>query len=187
MDPTGFDYISYVVIPLLIFLARVVDVSLGTVRIIFISKGFNKLAPFIGFFEVFIWIVAISRVMQNLDNWICYVAYAGGFATGNYIGMKLDEKLALGYELIRVITKTEAYQLINVLRDKGYGTTSVKAYGSEGEVAVIYIIINRKKMKKVLEIIKNHNPKAFYTIEDIRFVNRDLDAWQTVGLATKRK
>jgi uncharacterized protein YebE (UPF0316 family) len=180
------DYFSYILIPLLIFIARIIDVSLGTIRIVFISKGFKFLAPLIGFFEILIWVIAITRIMQNLDNWFNYVAYAAGFAAGNYIGMRIEEKLALGYELVRVITRKEAGELIHALRNKGYGTTQVKAHGSEGEVAVIYIIIDRKKIKNVVEIIRQFNPKALYTIEDIRFVNRKLDQWQPIVSKVKK-
>src|SRR5690606_19393935 len=117
-----FDYYAFIIGPLLIFLARLCDVSLGTVRIIFVSKGYKTFAACIGFFEVLIWILAISNVMQRLDNWVYYVAYAAGFATGNYVGMLLDEKMAIGYEMIRVITKAEANELVQVLRNEGYGT-----------------------------------------------------------------
>lgn len=106
---------------------------------------------------------------------------------GNYVGMLIDEKLALGYELVRIITKTEADKLVKVLRDEGYGTTQVKASGSEGEVAVIYVIINRKKQKPVIKLIRKFNPKALYTIEDIRFVNRQLDGWQSSRTYNKHK
>ncbi len=126
------------------------------------------------FFEVLIWITAIGRVMQNLDNWICYVAFAGGFAAGNYTGMIIDERLALGYELVRVITKAKAGGLVRALRNEGYGTTQVQAYSSEGEVAIVYIIINRKKLKSVVEMIRKFNPRASYTIEDIRHVSKDI-------------
>ena len=183
----AFNLFDYVIIPLLIFTARIFDVSLGTVRIILIAKGYKTFAPVIGFFEVFIWVLAISRVMQNLDNWVCYIAYAGGFAMGNNVGLLIDEKLALGYELVRIITKTEADKLVKVLRDEGYGTTQVKASGSEGEVAVIYVIINRKKQKPVIKLIRKFNPKALYTIEDIRFVNRQLDGWQSSRTYNKHK
>ena len=170
------EIVSFVITPLLIFTARIFDVSLCTIRIIFISKGFKNIAPFIGFLEVFIWIIAITRVMQNLDNWLCYVAYAAGFATGNYVGMIIDERLALGYELVRVITKRDAGELVQSLRKRGFGTTVVNAVGSEGDVAVVYVIIKRKQAKKVIGIISRYNPKALYTIEDIRFINRDLDS-----------
>ena len=182
-----FDYYAFIIGPLLIFLARLCDVSLGTVRIIFVSKGYKTFAACIGFFEVLIWILAISSVMQRLDNWVYYVAYAAGFATGNYVGMLLDEKMAIGYDIIRVITKAEANELVQVLRNEGYGTTVVHAQGRDGDVAVIYIIINRRRVQDVVSIIKQYNPKAFYTVEDIRFVNRDLNTWHTAKHLGKRK
>lgn len=165
---------NYIIIPILIFCARIIDVSLGTVRIIFISKGYRNIAPFIGFIEILIWIMAISEIMQNLNNWLCYIAYAGGFAAGNYIGMLIEEKLAIGFEMVRVITKKNAYELIENLRNGGYGITSINAQGIEGEVSIIYIIVNRKKIDEVINIIKNYNPNALYTIEDIRFVNKEI-------------
>ena len=104
-------YFDYLAVPLLIFCLRICDMTLDTLRIIFMTKGLKRLAPIIGFFEILIWIVAITRIMQHLNNWTCYVAYAGGFATGNYVGMWLDEKLAIGHELIRVITRVDATML----------------------------------------------------------------------------
>ena len=96
------DLFSYVLMPLLIFLARICDVSIGTMRIIFVSKGKRNIAPILGFFEVLIWITAISKIMQNLDNYVNYIAYAAGFATGNFVGMIIEEKLAMGIQMIRV-------------------------------------------------------------------------------------
>jgi uncharacterized protein YebE (UPF0316 family) len=139
------------------------------------TKGYRNLAPIIGFFEILIWIVAITRIMQNLNNWVSYVAYAAGFATGNYVGMLLDEKLAIGHELIRVITKVDAGDLANTLRSAGYGVTTVKASGMQGEVGIVFIIVNRKNQKHAIEIIKHHMPNAFFTVENIHFVNRPLD------------
>ncbi len=132
-------------------MARIIDVSLGTLRIIFVTKGMKRVAPLVGFFEVLIWLMAISRIMQDLDNWACYIAYAAGFATGNFVGMFLEEKLAIGHEMIRVITRKDATKLIENLRAKGYGVTSVRAEGIEGEVAVIYIIARRSMIKEVLD------------------------------------
>jgi uncharacterized protein YebE (UPF0316 family) len=169
-----FDYHSYILIPLLIFIARISDVSLGTIRIIMVSKGKKKIAPFIGFFEILIWIVAISKIIQNLDNWACYIAYAGGFATGNFIGMLLEEKLALGHQLIRVITSNEPTELVNSLRDQGYGVTVSPAEGLNGKVGILQIIVNRKQEPKALEIIQSLAPNAMFTIEDIRHVNREI-------------
>lgn len=174
MDFLQNDIFSLLLLPLLIFLARIADVSLGTLRIIFVSKGMRKIAPVIGFFEILIWLLAISRIFQDLDNWLAYLAYAGGFAMGNYVGMLLEERLAIGHEMIRVITKTEAGELVAELKDSGFGVTSIKAMGVEGEVGVVYIIVKRSMVKEVLEIINNYNPRALYTIESIRLVNREV-------------
>lgn len=179
------DTFTYILLPLAIFLARIVDVSMGTIRIILVAKGFKKIAPLVGFFEILVWIIAITRIMENLGNWMTYVAYAGGFATGNYIGMLIEERLALGYEMVRIITKREANELIDSLRDAGYGTTSLEATGSQGEVAVIYVIVSRKKVKSVLELIRTYNPRALYTIEDIRFVSKEIFFHTPMGIKNK--
>jgi uncharacterized protein YebE (UPF0316 family) len=164
----------YILLPLFIFFARICDVTLDTLRIIFVSKGMRKIAPFFGFFSVLIWLIAISTIMKNLDNWVCYIAYAGGFATGNFVGMVVEEKLAIGHEMIRVITGADASALIAELRVAGFGVTSVKAEGADGEVGVIYIIARRRMIQNILEIITRNNPRAFYTIETIKFVNKDV-------------
>ncbi|TFH38806.1 MAG: DUF2179 domain-containing protein [Bacteroidia bacterium] len=174
MDFIDTSTFTYIVLPLAIFIARIVDVSLGTLRIMFVAKGMRHIAPFIGFFEVFIWILAISRIFSNLDNWIAYVAYAGGFATGNWLGMVLEERLAIGHEMIRVITKSEAHDLVNTLKEKGFGVTFIKATGVDGDVGVVYVIVKRSMVNDVLQIIKENNPMALYTIEAIRFVNKEI-------------
>ncbi|MBM3420116.1 MAG: DUF2179 domain-containing protein [Bacteroidetes bacterium] len=170
-DSPVFDY---VVLPLAIFTARILDVSMGTLRIIFVSKGMKRVAPLIGFVEVLIWIIAISRIMQNLDNWLCYLAYAGGFATGNYVGMIIEEKLAIGHEMVRVITKRDPSQLVARLKEEGYGITYVDAQGVDGEVGIIYIIVRRSMIREVLEHINHYNPRALYTIESIKYVNKEI-------------
>ena len=168
------DIFSYVLLPVLIFLARVCDVSIGTLRIIFVAKGKKNIAPILGFFEVLIWITAISRIMQNLDNYINYVFYAGGFATGNYVGMIIEERLAMGIQMIRVFTSEKAQDLVLSLNTKGYGATSVQAQGAKEKVHLIYTIVQRNEMEDVLDIINNFNPKAFYTIEDVRSANEGI-------------
>ena len=165
---------TYIILPLVIFFLRVMDVSTGTTRIIFVSKGYRYLAPIIGLFEVLIWLIAVTRIMENLDNWVCYLAYAGGFATGNYVGMLLEEKLAIGHLLLRVITKKEANELIDALKDKGFGITTVQANGIDGEVALIFLILNRKHVENALAIVQQYNPLAIYTLEDIRKVNKGI-------------
>ena len=168
------DLFSYWILPLLIFLARICDVSIGTMRIIFVSKGKKYLAPVLGFFEVLIWITVVSKVMQNLDNYVNYVAYAAGFATGNLVGMIIEEKLALGIQLIRVFTHQSGPELVKTLNTNGYGATTVEAHGAIEKVHLIYTIVHRNEMEKVLDLIESVNPKAFYTIEDIRASNEGI-------------
>ena len=165
---------TFVLLPVLIFLARVVDVSFGTIRIIFISRGQKLLAPLIGFFEILIWLVAIGKVMQNLSNVYCYIAYAGGFAAGNFAGMWIEEKLAMGTLVVQIITKKDACALIERLRSSGYGVTAVPAEGSTGPVHIIYSVIKRSGLQDFVGIVKKLNPQAFYSIEDIRFASKEI-------------
>ena len=108
-------FYTWFVIPALIFCARIIDVSMGTVRVIFVSRGFKYLAPVVGFFEILIWLLAIGQIMQNLSNPVCYIAYAGGFAMGNFVGIHIAEKLSLGLVMIRVITEKDAAPLVDFL------------------------------------------------------------------------
>jgi uncharacterized protein YebE (UPF0316 family) len=170
------DLFSYVLMPLLIFLARICDVSIGTMRIIFVSKGKRNIAPILGFFEVLIWITAISKIMQNLDNYINYIAYAAGFATGNFVGMIIEEKLAMGIMMIRVFAHEKGPDLVQILNVNGYGATSVEAYGAREKIHLIYTIVQRNELANVLGIISGFNPKAFYTIEDVKAVNEGIFA-----------
>jgi uncharacterized protein YebE (UPF0316 family) len=170
------DLFSYLFMPLLIFMARICDVSIGTIRIIFVSKGKRNIAPILGFFEVLIWITAISKIMQNLDNYINYIAYAAGFATGNYVGMIIEEKLAMGIQMIRVFAHERGPELVQLLNHSGYGATAVEASGAREKVHLIYTIVQRNKLADVLEVINLFNPKAFYTIEDVKAVNEGIFA-----------
>ena len=96
---------SLIILPILIFLARIVDVTFGTIRIIFVSRGMKWLAPIFGFFEIMIWLFAIGQVFSNLTNITYYVAYAGGFACGNFVGIWIEEKMAIGTLIVRIITR----------------------------------------------------------------------------------
>jgi uncharacterized protein YebE (UPF0316 family) len=171
---TNSDIYTWVILPLLIFLARIVDVSMGTIRILFISRGTKFLAPLIGFFEVLIWLLAIGQIMQNLTNVLCYIAYAGGFATGTYVGIFIEEKLAMGLLLVRVVTTKDASELIEYLKSADFGVTHVAARGVAGQVRIVLTIIRRKNLNKVVEIIRRFNPNAFYSTENIRYVSKEV-------------
>jgi uncharacterized protein YebE (UPF0316 family) len=178
METSFFDthLFTYVLMPVLIFLARICDVSIGTMRIIFVSKGKRNIAPVLGFFEVLIWITAISKIMQNLDNYINYIAYAAGFATGNFVGMIIEEKLAMGILMVRVFAHERGSELVQTLNGNGYGATVVEAHGARERVDLIYTIVQRNELGNVLELINGFNPKSFYTVEDVKSVNEGIFA-----------
>ncbi|MBN1615014.1 MAG: DUF2179 domain-containing protein [Deltaproteobacteria bacterium] len=162
------------ILPVAIFVARICDVTLDTLRIIYVSRGLKFLAAQIGFFEVLIWLIAMSQIISNLTNPFLYVAYAGGFAMGNYVGILIEEKLAIGAVVIRVITQKDATELIKFLKDDGYGVTHTDAQGALGPVKIIFTIVKRKDIAFVLKIIQKFNPLAFFTIEDIRSVSQGI-------------
>ncbi|MFC1485819.1 DUF2179 domain-containing protein [Candidatus Latescibacterota bacterium] len=163
-------YFLYLVLPFLIFLARIMDVSIGTMRVIFVSRGYKKLAVFCGFFEVLIWIIAITQIMKNMGNVFTYLGYAAGFATGNYVGMVIEEKIALGRVMIRIITPNDVSRLQEYLKNNNYGLTNVQGAGIYGTVNILFTVVPRQEVKDIVVRIKEFNPHAFYTIEDIRFV-----------------
>ena len=165
---------TWITIPLLIFVARVIDVSLGTVRVIFVSRGFKYLAPVVGFFEILIWLLAIGQIMKNLSNPACYIAYAGGFALGNFVGIHIAEKLSLGLVMIRVVTKKDAASLVDFLKAENYGVTSVDGHGTSGQVKVVFTIVPRREVRGVVELIKKFNPHAFYSIGEVGLVERGV-------------
>jgi len=165
---------TWFVLPLLVFLARISDQTIGTLRLIFLSKGQKHIAPLLGFFEVIIWLAAVGQIMKHLDNMLCYIAYGGGFAMGNYIGMVIEEKLSLGNVLIRIIPKKDTSELIAFLRESNFGVTSVEAEGSKGKVDIVFTIIKRKDVEHVVAIINKFNPNAFYTIEEVKAINEGI-------------
>jgi uncharacterized protein YebE (UPF0316 family) len=150
------------------------DQTIGTMRLIFLSKGMKYIAPFLGFFEVIIWLLAVGQIMQHLDNWLSYVAYGAGFATGNFIGMLLEEKISLGTVIIRVILSRQSPELIDELKSQNFGLTLVDAEGSKGSVKLIFSIIRRKELLNFINTIHHFNPNAFYTVEDVKSASEGI-------------
>ncbi len=165
------EIMTWVIIPLLIFLARITDVSIGTMRLIFVSKGYKYIAPVLGFFEIIIWLLAITQIMQHLDNWLCYLAYGLGFAAGNFIGILLEEKLSIGNVLIRVFPKKDTTILIEDLRDRGFGISVIEIQGKGGRKKMILSLVARKSINEFISTVLKHNPNAFYSVEDVKAVN----------------
>jgi len=155
-----------------IFLARIVDVSLGTFRTIMVIRGYRVLATAIGFVEVLIWIVAISSVITNLDAWYLIIAYAGGYAAGNYIGMLLEARVAMGSELVRAISLRSDGHLAESLRSSGWDAVAIPGSGPGREAVDIVLVVEpRRRIGQLLSAIKEIDPDAVYTTSDIRSVH----------------
>src|SRR6188768_685542 len=122
------EFFKWVLLPVLIFIARTCDVTLATLRNVFISKGMRHVVPFIGFFEVLIWLVSIRQIMQHLDNPMTYLGFAGGFAMGTYVGLRIESRLALGMQVLRIITQGEPLVLIQALQNANIGTTVIDGH-----------------------------------------------------------
>lgn len=154
--------------PTLIFLARVVDVSLQTFRILLIGRGLKLRAAVIGFVESLIWLAAISQVIQHLDRPAQFLAYAGGFAAGTWLGVYLEGRIALGLVAVRVITSEDARDLIDALAAEHFGVTNLAARGIQGKVRLIFTVLQRKQIERFLEIVRETHPKAFVSVSDVR-------------------
>jgi uncharacterized protein YebE (UPF0316 family) len=152
-----------------IFLARVCDVSLGTLRTIVIFRGYRLLAALLGFFEVLIWLLAAGQVIRHLDTWYLSVAYAAGFATGNIVGSWLEAKLAFGLELVRIISNRPGADLAGGLTRLGYDVTKLGAVANtEREVEVVLIVERRRRVPELMRWVAQLDPTAVCTMNDVK-------------------
>ncbi len=161
--------------PLVVYLLRVTDVSMATIRMLLIMRNRRLLAPLIGFFEILIWVTAIGIVVQHLQSPLHVIAYAGGFATGNFVGLLLEEKLALGLATIRTVVRSGGAELATELRDAGFGVTEMLGRGREGTVDVLYSVLPRRQVDHCLELIDHGAPDSFVVVDEPRRVRR---GWQ---------
>ncbi len=157
---------------LLIFCLRITDVSMGTVRTTMIMRGQRKWAALIGFVEVTIWVLAISRVITNLHTVWNVIGYSGGFATGTLLGMWIESKLALGYADLSIISRTKGVQIANEIRRAGFGATLVEGSGKSGPVHMVRVIAHRKQIGDIIRLTNEVDATAFVTVEETRQVMR---------------
>ena len=158
-----------ILMALAIFLARIADVSIGTVRTILVIRSRRFLAAFCGFFEVLVWLLAAAQVFANLDTWYLAIAYAAGFAAGNIIGIWFESVLAIGSELVRAVSENTGVDLAGQLRKHGYSVTELPGEGDDGQpVEVLLIVEKRKKIRTLLTEIARIDPEAFWTTSDIK-------------------
>lgn len=153
---------------LFVFVARLTDVSLATIRIVMVVRGQKLYAAAIGFFEMLIYITTLNLIVHNLNNPLNLVIYAAGYATGNYLGPTIEEKLAVGTVTVQVITMKYPHELTELLREKGYGVTIIEGQGREGIRYILQIILKRKCMQNLRTEIDKWDKNAFWTIFDAR-------------------
>jgi uncharacterized protein YebE (UPF0316 family) len=157
----------YVLLPLLIFSARIFDVSINTIRIIYVLGGRRVIATLLGFFESFVWLMAISQIFEHLDNWVCYVAYPAGFASGILVGMMIEERIAYGKVIVRIITRKDVKELLTYLNKQYLRYTHVNAQGPDGHENLVFTVLERERLDQLLATLKDILPTAFYTVEKV--------------------
>ena len=156
---------------LIIFTLRLLDVGMATVRIVLLGRGRRGPATLLGFFESLIWVLAIARVFDGLDDPARMVAFALGFAAGTYVGSLVEEWMALGQALVRIVAPVDTDPVAPLLRDKGYGATVLNGDGLAGDVRVTFCVVPRKEVYAVTRLIHEANPKAYVTIEQTSTVD----------------
>jgi uncharacterized protein YebE (UPF0316 family) len=169
-----FDFLSISpwLLTLLIFILRVTDMSLDTLRVLFVLRGRKSIAWILGFLQSAIWVIAITSVLNNLENLLNIIAYAGGFATGNVIGMAIEERLAIGHAHMRIISSGKGSAILETIRKAGYAATEIPGRGKDGTVTIISCSIKRKHIAKIQKEISQIDQNAFVTVEEIRPIHR---------------
>ncbi|HSK19607.1 MAG TPA: DUF2179 domain-containing protein [Longimicrobiales bacterium] len=154
--------------PLVIFCLRIVDVSMSTIRILLAVRGYKVVVPIIGFFEVLVWVFAVGNAIRFLDSGWHLLGYAGGFATGNIVGLIIEEKLAIGYATIRVVSTHAGVEMADALRNIGFGVTEFGGQGRDGRVEIVYTVCTRRSVPRVLDEVERWDRHAFITVEEPR-------------------
>ncbi len=185
--PATLLFWDWLFLPLIIYFARVMDVSIATIRVIFIMNGHKRVAALLGFVESMIWLIAIGQIIRNISNPISYIAYAGGYATGTFLGMKIEEKLALGKVLIRVFTRHDTHELFKHIEPTRFNFNRAYASDKEGDLNILITVILRKELPELIELIHRYNPKAYYTIENVRYVNEPYEEKAAPATAPKSR
>jgi uncharacterized protein YebE (UPF0316 family) len=173
---------TFLILPLLIFLARISDVSINTIRIIYVLGGRKGTATILGFFESLIWLMAIRQIFEHMDNWLCYVAYPAGFASGIFVGMIIEERIAYGKVIVRIITRRDITTLLQYLSKENHRYTHVNAVGPEGHENLVFTVLQRENLEMLLVTLKDILPSAFYTVEK---VNRAAESGTIVQESTR--
>ena len=154
--------------PFVIFGLRIVDVSMSTIRILLAVRGHKMIVPLIGFFEVLVWVTAVGNAIKFLDSPLHLLGYAGGFATGNIVGLLIEERLAIGFATMRVVSTHAGVEMADALRSIGFGVTEFGAQGRDGRVEVLYTVCKRRDIDRVIDEVERWDAQAFITVEEPR-------------------
>ena len=157
---------------LMIFGLRIIDMSLDTLRMLFVMRGRKEIAWGLGFCQSVVFVLAITRVLSDLSNPLTVFGYAAGFATGNVVGMTIEERLAVGHIQLQIISKRRGTGLARALRDAGYGVTEISARGRDGNVRLLSVSALRKDLANARQIVHETDEEAVITSEDVRPVRR---------------
>ena len=156
---------------IIIFFAKIIEVSISTIRLVFINKGERVKGAVLGFIEILIWLIVVSSVLNNItEDPIKVFIYAAAFALGNYLGVTIESKIAVGLASIQVVVNKESGEILaDILREQGYGVTIIEGKGiNESIKNLLFIQLNRKKISEAVKVIKHHNPEAYITVNDIK-------------------
>ncbi|HYD51503.1 MAG TPA: DUF5698 domain-containing protein [Gemmatimonadaceae bacterium] len=174
--------------PLLIFALRIVDVSLDTMRVIFLIRGKRGLASVLGFFIALIWLFAVGNAVRHIDSIWHVLGYAGGYATGTFVGVTIERAVAYGVAMVRVISTHAGAGIAEALRDRGYGATQFTGQGREGHVELVSVLVHRGHLEEVMSIVETHDRDAFVTVEEPKSMRGGLLAtreWPVSGVVDR--
>ncbi len=166
------EFIPVALLPLVIFFIRVADMSLDTLRVLFVVRGRRPQAWVVGFVQSALWVIAVASVLSHLDNLLNVLAYAAGFATGNVVGMRIEERLAIGHSHLRVISRQRGEAVASAVRSAGYAVTELSGRGKDGAVSILTTSVRRRDIDPVRNEVLQADPDAFVTLSDVRPLHR---------------
>jgi uncharacterized protein YebE (UPF0316 family) len=151
---------------LVIFCLRIVDVSCDTMRVIFAIRGKRLIAAALGFVQALVWIFAVSAAVKHLDSVLHVIGYAGGYATGTYVGISLEQAIAFGVATVRIVSKGAGVEIAEALRGLGHGVTEFPGFGRDGSVEILNSVVQRRDINSVVQVAIAKDPNAFVTVEE---------------------
>src|SRR5512136_807677 len=157
---------------LLIFCLRITDMSLDTLRVLFVVRGRKPISWALGFCQSAVYVIAITKVLSNLGNPLTVIGYAAGFATGNVLGMWVEERLAIGHVKLSIVSQSLGAATSQALRAAGFGVTEIPARGKDGMVSMLSVSVLRKDVARVEQVARGTDPEAFIIAEDVRPLRR---------------